>query len=278
LDTDGFQTQLCPHSQFAALSVASVQASLHRCTRKNNREDWHTQSARRIHAARGLYAAHALVLRVWHAGQHASRQSRAFRAILADAGRTDLDPKEFYSFWERRNVAHYDEPYRMHKEICQLSLYETYEKFGVTMGRDEAIQRYFDCFASMQLYPDVLPALDSLARNHKPALISNIDDDLLSATPLGRAFDLVCTAERARSYKPDGKLFRYLLEEWGLPVSGILHCGQSQFTDMVGGKPLGLTIAWINRRGLLCTLIGADMPSKIIQGRTAQKRRTLAHE
>ena len=26
--------------------------------------------------------------------------------------------------------------------------------------------------------------------------------------------------------------------------------GQSQFTDMVGGKPLGLTIAWINRRGV----------------------------
>ena len=34
-------------------------------------------------------------------------------------------------------------------------------------------------------------------------------------------------------------------------VSGsfdILHAGQSQFTDLVGGKPLGLTIAWINRR------------------------------
>ena len=28
----------------------------------------------------------------------------------------------------------------------------------------------------------------------------------------------------------------------------ILHSGQSQFTDLVGGKPLGLTIAWINRR------------------------------
>lgn len=36
----------------------------------------------------------------------------AFRAILADAGRLDLDPKEFYSFWEQRNIAHYYEPYR----------------------------------------------------------------------------------------------------------------------------------------------------------------------
>ena len=30
----------------------------------------------------------------------------------------------------------------------------------------------------------------------------------------------------------------------------ILHSGQSQHTDMVGGKPLGLTVAWINRRNL----------------------------
>ena len=53
-----------------------------------------------------------------------------------------------------------------------------------------------------------------------------------------------------RGYKPDGTLFRYLIRESGLSVSQILHSGQSQFTDMVGGKPLSLSIAWINRRDL----------------------------
>ena len=175
---------------------------------------------------------------------------RAFQTILADARRLDLDPNEFYSFWEQRNIAHYHDPYRTYKDICRLSLSEAYERFGVATGREEAIQRYFDCFSSMELYPDVLPTLDVLARGHKLALVSNIDDDLLGATPLGREFDLVCTAERAHGYKPDGTLFRYLLEASGLPVSHILHSGQSQFTDMVGAKPLGLTVAWINRRGL----------------------------
>jgi 2-haloacid dehalogenase len=82
------------------------------------------------------------------------------------------------------------------------------------------------------------------------ALVSNIDDDLLSVTALGRQFDLVCTAERARGYKPGGTLFRYLIQESGVSVSENVHSGQSQFTDLVGGKPLGLTIAWINRRSL----------------------------
>lgn len=175
---------------------------------------------------------------------------RAFQSILADAGRTDLDAQAFYSFWEQRNIAHYYEPYCSYKEICRLSLSEAFEKFGVATGREEMIQRFFDCVSSMELYPDVLPTLEVLARHYRLALVSNIDDDLLNATPLGREFDLVCTAERARGYKPDGTLFRYLLKSSGMGVSEILHCGQSQFTDMVGGKPLGLTVAWINRRGL----------------------------
>ncbi|MGI4811672.1 MAG: HAD hydrolase-like protein [Janthinobacterium lividum] len=174
----------------------------------------------------------------------------AFQAILADAGRTDLDPIAFYSFWEQRNIVHYLESYRTYKDICRLSLSEAYRKFGVTTGREEAIQRFFDCLSSMALYPDVLPTLEVLARHNRLALVSNIDDDLLGTTPLGREFDFVCTAEKARGYKPDGTLFRYLQEASGLPVSQILHSGQSQFTDMVGGKPLGFTIAWINRRSL----------------------------
>ena len=66
----------------------------------------------------------------------------------------------------------------------------------------------------------------------------------------GARFDLVCTAERAGGYKPDGTLFKYLIANAGCSREAILHSGQSQFTDMVGGKPLGLTIAWINRRGV----------------------------
>jgi 2-haloacid dehalogenase len=34
----------------------------------------------------------------------------------------------------------------------------------------------------------------------------------------------------------------------GCAKDEILHAGQSQFTDLVGGKALGSTIAWINRR------------------------------
>jgi len=173
----------------------------------------------------------------------------AFERIAAASGARGLDVKAFWEHWEGRNIAHYWDPYRSYREICQLSLAETFLHFGIS-GDSRLIEHYFEAFPRFFLYDDVVRTLDRLSRRYKLAVVSNIDDDLLALTPLQRNFDLVCTAQRAKGYKPDGTLFRYLIENSGCARGEILHAGQSQFTDLVGGKPLGLTIAWINRRGV----------------------------
>ena len=173
----------------------------------------------------------------------------AFERILQEGGATDVDVKAFWEAWEERNIEGYCAPYRPYKEVCRESLAATLEAFGVK-GRSETISYYFDAFSKFELYPDVVDTLDRLSRRFRLAIVSNIDDDLLAATPLQRTFDLVCTAERAKGYKPDGTLFRYLLAIAGVAREEILHSGQSQFTDMVGAKSLGLPVAWINRRGI----------------------------
>lgn len=173
----------------------------------------------------------------------------AFQAILDEVGGRDVDVKAFWEYWEHRNIAHYWEPYRRYREICELSLAETLDHFHIR-ARPKLIERYFDAFSGFALYDDVTRTLDRLAHRHRLAVVSNIDDDLLALTPLKRTFDLVCTAERAGGYKPDGTLFRYLIDHAGVAKDRIFHSGQSQFTDLVGGKPLGLTIAWINRRSI----------------------------
>lgn len=173
----------------------------------------------------------------------------AFQSILADANAAHVDVKAFWEHWEERNIAHYWEPYRRYRDICELSLAETLEHFAIK-APSRLIERYFEAFPGFALFSDVTPTLDRLAARYRLAVVSNIDDDLFALTPLKRAFDLVCTAERAKGYKPDGTLFRYLIANAGCDLADILHAGQSQFTDMVGGKPLGLTIAWINRRSV----------------------------
>jgi 2-haloacid dehalogenase len=171
----------------------------------------------------------------------------AFEKILGATSARNVDVREFWEAWEHRNIERYWLPYRSYRAICRASLADTFVRFGID-GNPDLIERYFDAFSKFFLYQDVLPTLERLARHTRLAIVSNIDDDLLAATPLPKNFDLVCTAERAHGYKPDGALFRYLLDHAGVAREDILHSGQSQFTDLVGGKPLGLTIAWINRR------------------------------
>jgi 2-haloacid dehalogenase len=173
----------------------------------------------------------------------------AFVAILAAVGADHVDPLDVWDHWEAANIRRYREPYRSYKTICRESLAETFARFGLR-GDPALIRHYFDAYPSFRRFPDVDAVLDRLARDHPLALVSNIDDDLLSATRLGRRFDIVCTAERAGGYKPDGTLFRSLLREAKVEAAGLLHSGQSQWTDMVGAKPLGITVAWINRRAL----------------------------
>lgn len=177
----------------------------------------------------------------------------AFERILTELGpgAKQLGPLELWEQWEKANIRRYwDRPYQSYRDICRASLQEVFQRLELT-GDPDSIELYFDAFAKFQRFPDVDEVLDALtAAGYKLAVVSNIDDELLQATPLGRTFDLVCTAERARGYKPDGTLFRYLLRSSGLDITELFHSGQSQHTDLVGGRPLGLTVAWINRRGL----------------------------
>ena len=173
----------------------------------------------------------------------------AFQSILDDCGGENVDVKLFWEDWEHRNIAQYWKPYRGYRAICRESLAQSFAHFGVA-GDPDLIERYFAAFGNFPLYGDVERCLAHFKTRARLAVVSNIDDDLLAATRLPDMFDLVCTAERAKGYKPDGTLFRYLLAQAGVPLAAILHAGQSQFTDMVGAKPLGLAVAWVNRRAV----------------------------
>ena len=105
------------------------------------------------------------------------RPSSPLSATPAAHGRVDV--KAFWEHWEERNIAHYWEPYRRYRDICELSLAETFEHYGLH-GDAALISRYFDAFPTFRLYDDVTHTLDTLAKTTRLAVVSNIDDDLLA--------------------------------------------------------------------------------------------------
>src|ERR1700744_5097262 len=69
----------------------------------------------------------------------------AFEKILADAGAPGQDVRAFWEHWAKRNIAIYGEPYRSYREICRISLEETFAHFGIH-GDSRRIEYYFDAF------------------------------------------------------------------------------------------------------------------------------------
>src|ERR1700675_790284 len=92
----------------------------------------------------------------------------AFERILADSGAHHLDVKAFWEHWEQRNIAHYWQPYRSYRDICELSLAESFAHFKVP-GDSRLIDRYFEAFPRFLLYDDVVRTLDRLSARYRLA-------------------------------------------------------------------------------------------------------------
>jgi 2-haloacid dehalogenase len=90
-------------------------------------------------------------------------------------------------------------------------------------------------------FPDSVDALRRLKSRYKLAVISNVDDDLFSASArrLEVPFDWVVTAQQVRSYKPSLENFRRAFERIGVAPERILHVAQSLFHDIEPARRLG---------------------------------------
>jgi 2-haloacid dehalogenase len=98
-------------------------------------------------------------------------------------------------------------------------------------------------------FQDTARALRQLKTKYKLAVISNVDDDLFtaSARQLEVSFDHVITSQQARAYKPSLNIFRLAQERIGTSPNRWLHVGQSLYHDVLPARSLGIATAWVNR-------------------------------
>jgi len=106
-----------------------------------------------------------------------------------------------------------------------------------------------DSLATWKPFPDTVASLRRLKAKFKLGIISNVDDDLFSATAsqLEIDFDYVTTAGQTRAYKPSLEIFRLAQEKMNTPPGQWLHAGQSLYHDVIPAKSLGTSTVWVNR-------------------------------
>ena len=141
-------------------------------------------------------------------------------------------------------------PYLRYREVLARVLDGLGKRFGFETSRSER-EHFGGSVAEWPPFTDSAGALARLKTRYKLAIVTNCDDDLIAASvaKLGVAFDAIVTAQQVGSYKPSRANFHAAFERLSLPRERILHVAQSLYHDHVPAKELGLTTAWINRRG-----------------------------
>lgn len=140
--------------------------------------------------------------------------------------------------------------YRSYREVLAMTALRVAKRLNWPLAPERALS-LAESLPSWQPFPDTNPALERLAlMGYKLGILSNVDDDLLSATQrhLTVPFELIVTAQRVRSYKPAPRHFAEARERIG--KRRWLHAAQSQFHDIAPARKLGIPVAWVNRKVL----------------------------
>ena len=184
----------------------------------------------------------------WHAAVH-----EAARAILSAHG-ADVAERQAGVLADRlRAVAvlrQQQSPYQNYKSVLRASLHDVLSEIGHAATESDQ-ESLLSILGSITPHPEVPAALEGLRGRYKIAIISNTDDDLIAGTvaAIGVPIDFVITAQQARAYKPDHRLFLYAHAAMGVTKDETIHVGMGQVTDMKVCHELGIRSVWIDRIG-----------------------------
>jgi len=141
------------------------------------------------------------------------------------------------------------EAYRSYHDVLRETALRVAARVGwrISPARAEFLPA---SLAAWRPFADTNAALERLAAaGLRLGILSNVDEALLAATlrSLAVPFEIVVTAEHVRSYKPAPGHFVEAQRRIG--GARWLHAAQSWFHDIEPACALGISTAWVNRKG-----------------------------
>lgn len=102
-------------------------------------------------------------------------------------------------------------------------------------------------FEDIELFDDVLPALEALRRTHVLGLLSN-GNSYPDRCGLEGVFHFVVFSQDHGVEKPDPRIFQIAVSQSGCPPQGFVHVGDSFANDVRGARQAGIAGIWLNRK------------------------------
>ncbi len=124
-------------------------------------------------------------------------------------------------------------------------------RVGVAAGyTSDFVDEAFDVFDTIRndvdIFPEVIPALEALNRRYTVIAVTNGNANL-EAIGIDHLFSDVITATSAGAAKPAKQVFDMAVEVGGASAEQTLHVGDHPIYDVDGARKAGLRTAWVNR-------------------------------
>lgn len=114
------------------------------------------------------------------------------------------------------------------------------------------VEEAFDAFISarnaVELYADVLPALEQLRARYRLFTASNGNADL-GKIGLAHFFERTIAARHVGVLKPDPAIFHKVIEGTDLQAHEVVYVGDDPHLDVAGARGAGMHAIWIDRQG-----------------------------
>lgn len=158
------------------------------------------------------------------------------------------DEDAFFQDWERAQWVRIQQSYARYRTIAADAFLEVARAQQLPLGAEDA-RAFADAIATWKPFPDTSAALAALKRQFRLGIISNMDNDILSATVklLGVEFDLIQTAEQARAYKPSPVPFAQALERLRVAPERVAHAAFGFEYDIGPASQLGFRTILVRR-------------------------------
>ena len=129
------------------------------------------------------------------------------------------------------------------RECIRLALQGCGEDPGLA---EPAFEVFFEHRMRVDLFDDVLPALECLAARYPLVAISNGNADV-ARVGLAAHFSASMSAHLFGVGKPDVRIFHAAATAVGVAADQVLHVGDDPHLDVLGGLDAGMQTIWVNR-------------------------------
>jgi 2-haloacid dehalogenase len=120
---------------------------------------------------------------------------------------------------------------------------------------DTAARKLVDRWGELRPWPEARHVVATLQHTRRVGVLTNCSELLAqrAAARVGVEFDVLVSAERAGSYKPDERAYNLALEELGFEPARVLYVAGSPY-DVEAPARAGMRVVWHDRAKLRTTL------------------------